>query len=84
MQWALHNAYAVFTHDLDFGTMLALIGASGPSLLQVRCLNVLAEAIGPLVLALLRTYGSELEKGALVVADERRERRAAPFGLWCP
>jgi len=24
MQWALHNAYAVFTHDLDFGTMLAL------------------------------------------------------------
>jgi hypothetical protein len=26
------------------------------------------------VLALLRTYGSELEKGALVVADERRER----------
>jgi hypothetical protein len=45
---------------------------------------VLPEAIGPLVLALLRTYGSELEKGALVVADERRERRAAPFGLRCP
>lgn len=53
MQWALDNAYAVFTHDLDLGTMLALSGASGPSVLEVRCLNVLPEAIGPLVLALL-------------------------------
>jgi predicted nuclease of predicted toxin-antitoxin system len=74
MQWSLDNAYAVFTHDLDFGTMLALSGASGPSVLQVRCLNVLPEAIGPLVLALLRTYANEIEQGALVVADERRER----------
>jgi predicted nuclease of predicted toxin-antitoxin system len=74
MQWALDNAYAVFTHDLDFGTMLALSGASGPSVLQVRCLNVLPEAIGPLVLALLRTYATEIERGALLVADERRER----------
>ena len=74
MQWASDNAYAVFTHDLDFGTMLALSGASGPSVLQVRCLNVLPEAIGPLVQALLRTYANEIEQGALVVADERRER----------
>ena len=64
----------MFTHDLDFGTMLALSGASGPSVLQVRCLNVLPEAIGPLELALLRTYANEIEQGALVVADERRER----------
>jgi predicted nuclease of predicted toxin-antitoxin system len=74
MQWALDNAYAVFTHDLDFGTMLALSGATGPSVLQVRCLNVLPAAIGPLVLSLLRTYANEIEQGALVVADERRER----------
>jgi predicted nuclease of predicted toxin-antitoxin system len=74
MQWARENAYAVFTHDLDFGTMLALSGASFPSVLQVRCLNVLPEAISPLVLALLRAYANEIEQGALVVADERRER----------
>ncbi len=74
MQWALDNACTVFTHDLDFGTMLALSGASGPSVLQVRCLNVLPEAIGPLVLALLRTYANQIDQGALVVADERRER----------
>jgi predicted nuclease of predicted toxin-antitoxin system len=74
MRWALDNAYTVFTHDLDFGTMLALSGADGPSVLQVRGLNVLPQAIGPLVLSLLRTYGDELERGILVVADERRQR----------
>jgi predicted nuclease of predicted toxin-antitoxin system len=74
MRWALANGYAVFTHDLDFGTMLALSGADGPSVLQVRCLNVLPDAIGPLVLSLLMTYAAEIEQGALVVADERRER----------
>ena len=28
MSWALANGYAVFTHDLDFGTMLALTHAT--------------------------------------------------------
>ena len=74
MQWALAHGYAVFTHDLDFGSMLALGGADGPSVLQVRCLNVMPEAIGALVLSVLRTYETEIEQGALVVADERRER----------
>lgn len=74
MQWAIANDYAVFTHDLDFGTMLALSGADGPSVLQVRCFNVLPEAIGSLVLSVLRAYANEIEQGALVVADERRER----------
>ena len=74
MQWAIANGYAVFTHDLDFGTMLALSGADGPSVLPVRSLSVLLEAIGTLVLSLLKTYGAEIEQGALVVADQRRER----------
>ena len=74
MQWATAHGYAVFTHDLDFGTMLALSGDDGPSVLQVRCLNVLPEAIGHLVLSVLKTYAEEIERGALVVADERRER----------
>jgi predicted nuclease of predicted toxin-antitoxin system len=74
MTWAGSRGYAVFTHDLDFGTMLALSGANGPSVLQVRCLNVLPEVIGSLVLNLLGSYSDELERGALIVADERRQR----------
>ena len=74
MQWAIANGCAIFTHDLDSGTMLALSGADGPSVIQVRCLNVLPGAIGPLVLSMLKTYGVEIKQGALVLADERRER----------
>jgi predicted nuclease of predicted toxin-antitoxin system len=33
MDWALANGHIVFTHDLDFGTMLALTHAHGPSVL---------------------------------------------------
>jgi len=47
MQWALAHGYAVFPHDHDFGTMLARSGDAGPSVVQLRCLNVLPEAIGP-------------------------------------
>jgi predicted nuclease of predicted toxin-antitoxin system len=36
MDWARSNGHVVFTHDLDFGTMLALAHANGPSVLQVR------------------------------------------------
>ena len=74
MQWAVAYDYTVFTNDLDFGTMLAFSGAEGPSVLQVRCLNVLPEAIGTLVLSVLLAYADEIDQGALVVADERRAR----------
>ena len=33
MEWAVTHEYVVFTHDLDFGTMLALSHAAGPSVL---------------------------------------------------
>lgn len=41
MEWARVNNFVVFTHDLDFGTMLALTHAYGPSVIQVRGQNVL-------------------------------------------
>jgi predicted nuclease of predicted toxin-antitoxin system len=34
--WAVANKHAVFTHDLGFGTTLALTHATGPSVIQVR------------------------------------------------
>lgn len=38
MAWARQNGYVVFTHDLDFGALLAVTGAEGPSVIQVRTL----------------------------------------------
>src|SRR5688500_13502745 len=70
MAWARVNSYVIFTHDLDFGTTLALTHASGPSVLQVRSQNVLPEHLGPIVAAVLRQHDATLAAGALIVVEE--------------
>jgi predicted nuclease of predicted toxin-antitoxin system len=34
--WAKANGYLLFTHDLDFGAILAATEAEGPSVIQIR------------------------------------------------
>jgi predicted nuclease of predicted toxin-antitoxin system len=74
MAWALANHRVVFTHDLDFGAMLALTQAKGPSVLQVRGQYVLPEDIGPFVIAALAQHDAALAAGALVVVDVKKSR----------
>jgi predicted nuclease of predicted toxin-antitoxin system len=74
MAWAVANQHVVFTHDLDFGTLLALTHAAGPSVLQVRGQDVLPDHIGPLIIAALHQHEADLAAGALVVVDESRCR----------
>ena len=74
MEWAKSRGYVVFTHDLDFGTLLAMTQASGPSVLQIRGRNVLPEQRGPLVLSTLKQYHQELSDGALVVVEPGKSR----------
>ena len=74
MDWSVANDYAVFTHDLDFGTALALTHGRGPSVIQVRGQDVLPEHMGSMVIAVLHQYESELVSGALVVVDENKSR----------
>ena len=47
--WAQTNGYLVFTHDLDFGTILAASNASGPSVVQIRSQEVSPLRIGSYV-----------------------------------
>jgi len=74
IDWARANAYVVFTHDLDFGTMLALTHATGPSVIQVRGQNVLPDHMAPIVVAALKQHETDLAGGALVVIDESKSR----------
>lgn len=74
MAWAKQNNRVVFTHDLDFGTALALTQAEGPSVIQVRTQDVTPTAIGRLVVGALRQFQTELEQGALIVLDEAQVR----------
>lgn len=74
MEWAQRNQSVVFTHDLDFGSLLAVTHAQGPSVIQVRTENVLPEHIGPMVIEAVKKYQSQLERGALIVLDEFSNR----------
>ena len=74
MAWALANGYVVFTHDLDFGNLLAATNAIGPSVIQVRTQNTLPVHLENILVASLRQFESALETGALIVIDEARSR----------
>lgn len=78
--WASAQKHAVFTHDLDFGSALALTHATEPSVIQLRGQRVLPELVGTLVVAALGRYETELAAGALVVIEESKSRvRILPF-----
>ncbi len=74
MGWAAAHERVVFTHDLDFGTMLALSHRAGPSVIQVRAKNVLPNHMKGPVIAALDQHEADLSAGALVVVDESRSR----------
>ena len=74
MAWAVSNGYMVFTHDLDFGTLLAISEADTPSVIQVRTQDVFPDKLGKIVLAALKQFQSELETGALVTVNEAQAK----------
>ena len=71
---ASREGFVVFTHDLDFGTLLAQRRASGPSVIQVRCQDVLPVAIGEIVVRAISASSSHLESGALVTVEATQHR----------
>jgi predicted nuclease of predicted toxin-antitoxin system len=74
MAFARAQNYIILTHDLDFGTILAVTKGAGPSVVQLRARDVNPEAIGQRVLAALRQSEAELESGALLTIEADRNR----------
>ncbi|MGH9872501.1 MAG: DUF5615 family PIN-like protein [Pyrinomonadaceae bacterium] len=74
MDWARLNDYVVFTHDLDFGAMLALTQAESPSVIQVRTQDVSPNHLEEAVIDVIRKNESLLEAKALIVVEEGRSR----------
>jgi predicted nuclease of predicted toxin-antitoxin system len=74
MEYAAANGLVIFTHDLDFGALLAFRRTRQPSVIQVRTQDVLPAAIGKLVVRVLQANRAHLETGALVTIDMNRER----------
>jgi predicted nuclease of predicted toxin-antitoxin system len=63
-----------FTHDLDFGAILAVTRAAAPSVIQVRAQDVTPEHLTDLVVRALRQHEAILQQGALITIDEARLR----------
>jgi predicted nuclease of predicted toxin-antitoxin system len=74
IEWARPNHYVIFTHDLDFGTILALTKSNGPSVIQVRGQNILPEYLAEILISAICRNSEYLEAGALIVVDDIRSR----------
>jgi predicted nuclease of predicted toxin-antitoxin system len=74
MDHAAANELVIFTHDLDFGALLATHKARQPSVIQIRTQDVLPATIGEIVIRALRASRAHLEAGALVTVDLNRNR----------
>ena len=74
MKWAAEHSRIVFTHDLDFGAMLAATHATAPSVIQVRAQDILPQALASTVLNVIDQFTELLEGGALIVIDRDKLR----------
>jgi predicted nuclease of predicted toxin-antitoxin system len=81
LRWAKDHAAIVFTHDLDFGAILAATQAESPSVVQVRTNDPTPKHCGRLVTQVLERCVQSLNAGALLSIDEQRARiRLLPIG----
>jgi predicted nuclease of predicted toxin-antitoxin system len=74
LSWAKVNDYVLFTHDLDFGAILAASGAGAPSVIQVRTQDLTPSHLAPLVLRVLNQFREALARGALISVDDTSAR----------
>lgn len=82
MEYACSNEYIVFTHDLDFGDILAATAAKGPSVIQVRTNNISPESLKEVLFKAIQQFKHRLKKGALITLDPGRIRaRILPLDI---
>jgi len=74
MAYARTHNYAVLTHDLDFGSILAATHGDKPSVVQIRATNLAPEVIGAGVVNALHQFSQELSEGALLTVEPGRTR----------
>lgn len=79
--YAQQHDCIVFTHDLDFGDILAATGAASPSVIQVRTDDTSPEALIDHFMSATEEFHPYLEKGALItIVLEKYRVRILPVG----
>jgi predicted nuclease of predicted toxin-antitoxin system len=74
LTWAKANGYVLFTHDLDFGAILAATEAEGPSVVQIRAQDISPDHVKSLLLNIIQRFAGNLLQGALISVDEGKSR----------
>ena len=72
LAWSLGKNAIVVTLDADFHSILAVSGASGPSVIRLRIQGLGAEEIVELVRKVLIGFGADLERGSLVTVKAHK------------
>lgn len=62
------------TLDADFHTLLALSGATSPSVIRIRMEGMRGEETASLIQSVITDCGEDLERGAVVTVRQRRVR----------
>jgi predicted nuclease of predicted toxin-antitoxin system len=73
-EYAKVNGYVIFTHDLDFGAILAATNAEYPSVIQVRVQDVAPEHLSDFIVPVLHKFEKILCQGALITIDANKSR----------
>ena len=82
MSVAAEQGAVELTNDLDFGSILAAAGSSGPSVIQIRAADLRPSSLGEVVLLAIERVGDELARGALVTVEPGRTRlRVLPLSV---
>lgn len=74
MQFARNNNFIVFTHDLDFGSILSISKFQKPSVIQIRSQDIMPSNIGSRILIALNQFENILNDGALIIIDNIKVR----------
>lgn len=74
LDYATSHGYVIFTHDLDFGAILAATNAEYPSVIQVRTQDVTTDHLSHLVVSALNQFKKHLDAGALITIDAKKFR----------
>lgn len=71
---AVAESRVILTHDLDFGRIVALSGASTPSVVTLRLSDMRAPVVNGYLSVVISHCITELETGALVSVSDRAVR----------
>ena len=72
LAWSRKQDAVIVTLDADFHAILAVSGASGPSVIRIRIEGLGAQAMVELLSHVLAVYSSHLKRGALITVKSHK------------